>query len=247
MRALVRTGAGSAQAWRYGVGAKPRSRFSQHACPTALSKDCDAWAPQVQAGIGTLRIAVRGLDGSPPTGATFFLDSVETPLGDGTIEVNAGAHQVRVEAPRMIGASVSTSASGGATTEVEIVLHPRPPGVDTKPTPRPLPVAPFVVGGIGLGVVAAGGALGIVGQVDVANMRATCGKDAQCSPTRVDTVRKEWIAGGALAGVGGGAIVVAVVLFVAERPTVTRATTTFVPVVDLGGRGGTVGFASVFE
>jgi hypothetical protein len=229
------------------VGAKEEITLCEHACPTALAKDCEAWLPEVQAGIGKLVVSIKRRDGSKPETVRVFVDEVETPIGDGTLEENLGQHTLRVESPAMKTASVTIAVPAGVPASISVVLEPLPSDQVGGPAKPGLPAYPFVVGGIGLGVVAVGGGLGIAGQVDVANMRATCAKTKPlCSAQRVDVVRKEWIAGGVLAGIGGLTVAIAGLLLATDRPKDTSHATTFVPAIEVDRQGFVGGFAARF-
>jgi hypothetical protein len=229
------------------VGAKEEITLCEHACPTALAKDCEAWLPEVQAGIGKLVVSIKRRDGSTPETVRVFIDEVETPIGNGTLEENLGKHTIRVESPAMKGTSVTVAVPLGTPATISIELDPLPSDQGGPGGKRGVLLYPFVIGGIGLGVVAIAGGLGIAGQVDVANMRATCAKTKPlCSPQRVDVVRKEWIAGGVLAGVGGLTVAIAGLLLATDRPKDEAKTTTFVPAIDFDRQGFVAGLTASF-
>ncbi|MFO0554454.1 MAG: PEGA domain-containing protein [Polyangiaceae bacterium] len=172
---------------------KANLRLCEKACPAALSSDCAAWSRELDALVPTVVIEVAGVDGASISDAKVFIDDVEQDAAT-PIELDPGAHRVRVSAPGFADAADALELAPGAHVTRSIRLVPT-----TREQPSLLGPA-LVMGGGGLLLLVAG-ALSIAGHVDVSKMRSTCAPT--CDPERVDAVEMMWIAGGIAGGTGG--------------------------------------------
>jgi hypothetical protein len=173
-----------------------------------------------------------------PFGAHVALDG--EPLGEAPVapwEGAPGPHDVRVSAAgygesRVV---VEVPAGGEATVAIELVplAGPDPPPPPALPGPPPLVAAAppvshapwtWVALGVGAGLVAGGTALYVLGELDHQDLRDHLPTDGRATISwprarqlEEDGDRKK-VAGYALWGVGGAALVGATVLFLLESP-----------------------------
>jgi hypothetical protein len=123
---------------------------------------------------------------------------------------------------------------------------PVSPPIEQPPPPTPSlgtqRVIAIVVGSVGIASLAAGGVLGIVGQVERSNLESEC--SPACPPERADPIRNEWTAGAILAGTGAALIATGLVLFFTspEEPAPKRASITLDVSTHGAAAGITIGF-----
>jgi hypothetical protein len=205
--------------------ARTELRLCLKACPTVLARDCTGWLAAVEPQIGSLRVSVEASTGAPAHAVLTVDDAPVTPEGD-VIEVDPGEHRI---VGRDAGGGVAearvTVAAGQRDVPVRLRLPAPPPPIAPALPRRPLPppdrTAPFVLGGVGLGAIAAGGVLGLVGELQRSHLASTCAP--RCDPQKVDQIQSEWIAGGIAAGAGVIALATAVVFLASERRPSTSA------------------------
>ena len=210
------------------VRSQAELRLCVNACPDALGRDCRDWLDGVSHDLGHVRVKVRAKDGAPLVHTRVVVDELELPASAerADVKVNPGSHELRVDAQGMKPIARKLEVTSGATVDFDVELERLPPPLPPPPTALgPIPAYPFIVGGIGLAAVTAGGVLGIIGQVDVSAMRAKGGCAPGCPQKRVDRVRNEWISGGVAAGIGGAAVVTSVILLATahRQPLPVRA------------------------
>ena len=197
---------------------------AQTACPPAIAQDCGRWLTEVEGSIPTVVLSLVDRAGQDRSDVRVRLDGaplVER-LDGKALEVDPGEHVFRFE------------TSGEAPIEQRVVVRqgerdrpirvelPRasaaPALAPSSAAARPIPLATWVVGGVGvaaLGVSAAFGASALWGSPGWTGLRSC---KPTCNPADVDAVdRKLRIADVAL-GVGVVALGAAAVFYV-TRPS----------------------------
>jgi len=113
---------------------------AQNVCPVVLRKDCGPWLQKVEESIPSIVVNPSSATGKPLSDSRILVDgkAVEPKSPDGTIEMDPGAHVVRVEATghNAVDRSIKLR-TGEKKTILEIKLEP------TKAAPktgsRPIP------------------------------------------------------------------------------------------------------------
>jgi hypothetical protein len=198
--------------------ARSDARLCAAKCPPRLAKDCNAWETQITAQIPSFVVRARGADGAP-IAVDVLIDGAPAAFTEtGSIEVEPGPHGlvlfhsgVRFDAHVDLVAGVRNQL-----VEVTIADAPRPihlPLSSLEPAPAPhnraIPVWRWLVGGLGLATLAAGGAVSISGEVLDAQFRGSGGCAPHCTQAQAEEVVQRWTIGGTLMGVGGAGLLFA--------------------------------------
>ena len=198
--------------------ARAELRLCQTACPTVLARDCAGWLAGVEPQVASIRVRVETSSGAPARASLTVDDAPASPEGD-VVEVDPGEHRLVARAPDGAVAEAKVMLGPGqrdVPVRLRFPAPPAPPALAPRPPPAPPPnhTVPFVVGGVGLAALGAGGVLGLVGNLQRTNLAQTCAP--RCAPSKVDAIRTEWIAGGVVAGAGLLAVATAVVILASE-------------------------------
>ena len=168
-------------------------------CPSVLRKDCTPWLVSVQQAIPSIIVNVASATGKPLSSTRILIDG-KTPekMGaDGDIEVDPGAHVVRVEALGHQPLEKSFKVRSGEkkiAIDMKLALE-----VARESVSRPIPGSTIVFGVIGLAGIGAFAGFGLHGN------ELKKGLDAckpGCVPVRVDEVKRDYIIADAALGVG---------------------------------------------
>ena len=202
---------------------------SNRACPEAAQLDCARWLAEVEQAQPSAVVTAKGPGGEELTDVRVLVDGeVAAERIDGrSIAVDPGLHTVRVETAR--GRSLEQSVlfrEGEKFRPVEFSFAPVPappapaaPPAPPPPPPRavratrgqPVPLGAYVLGGIGVAAIAAGTVLDITGKNRETTLKNTCAP--RCSPSEVQGMRAQVLAGDITLGAGlaslAGALVVA--------------------------------------
>lgn len=196
-------------------------------CPQVLRRDCAPWLAKVQASIPTIVVNVSSGSGKSISDFRMLLDgkAVEKAGAGGEIEMDPGAHVVRVDAPghQPVERSVKVR-SGEKKTVVDIELEPvvaavAPVVVKSRPIPASA-IAFTVVGLAGVGAFAGFGLHGNELKRDLESCKPAC------APARVDEVKRDYIIADAALGVGVVFLGLATWSFL-TRPEVPKQTATW--------------------
>lgn len=212
---------------------------SSAACSPVLRRDCEPWLAQVKEAIPTLAVRATAADGQPLSSPRVLLDGAAAAIvaGSGALELDPGAHVIRVEADGFepIEQSVKVRA-GERSVPVDLVLSPirRPGSGDEPPPSRPVPASAIVFGALGLAGIGAFVGFGLWGNEQRARLEAC--KPA-CEPSRVDEVKRDYVIADASLGLGVASLGLAT-LFFFTRPEVPRAGVSSVTVQIAPGRAG---------
>ncbi|HMY20228.1 MAG TPA: hypothetical protein PKA58_28065 [Polyangium sp.] len=194
---------------------------AQNVCPVVLRKDCGPWLQKVEESIPSIVVNPSSATGKPLSDSRILVDgkAVEPKSPDGTIEMDPGAHVVRVEATghNAVDRSIKLR-TGEKKTILEIKLAP------TKAVPktgsRPIPGSFFAfsaVSLVGFGAFAGFGLHGNALRQDLESCKPAC------SPDRVDPVKRDYILADVGLGVGVIFLGLATWSFL-TRPEVPRQT-----------------------
>ncbi len=199
-------------------------------CPSWMQRDCVGWAQRIRDRIPAVVVHATARDGCDLSEATLHVDGeLRAAILDGRpIRLDPGPHTLRVTPGGAPGGSfletkvVLGDGSGVRTVDVRFA----PAGVtcgsvgpaQAKPIAgssaanesRPVPVAVYVAGAIGVGLVSVGTAFEIVG-LTRKNELADC--RPACEPARVDSMMSSFLVGDVLVGAGVLSLGVAAVLY----------------------------------
>ncbi len=200
------------------VRAKSELELCLGTCPTQFAAHCTAWLEEVRSQLASLEVVVES--GSEPV--TIVLDGV--PRKGLRFELNPGKHVVHAEGTERASAETTVSVSPGQRATITLALsqarRPLPPLADAGP-------APFVLGGLGLAGLTAGGVLAIVGHAQVSSLEEECAPN--CPEEDAELVIREWVAGGIVGGVGLVSLVTGIALYAvsetAAEPVVSVSVT----------------------
>jgi hypothetical protein len=174
---------------------------SATACPSEIIRDCLGWMEEVDKQIPSVSFAVTA-DGTNRSDAQVYIDDVLVldKLSGRAMPVNPGPHRVRVVLPpfapfeeqvvftegdkfRMVDVKFAspraalnpaTTTPGAASPEVEKA--------------RPVPVATYVFGGLGIAAALSGGAWGISNVALRSDMEEKCSPN--CSDRSIDVLKQ---------------------------------------------------------
>ncbi len=203
---------------------------SNAACPAALRKDCVPWLAEVDAALPTLAVKAVDETGRVVEDANVTVDGKGVArLGDfAATRVDPGDHLVQVEAPGMKSAEEhATLAAGTPRRELVVHLHraggpvAAPPVAPPAEASRPIPVASFALAGVGVAGVVTFAVLGAIGSGKKGELDKS-GCKPNCKPSDVGAIKTDYIAADVALGVGGAALVGALIVFLA-RPSAEPA------------------------
>lgn len=176
-------------------------------CPPIVQRDCVAWAAELAAAQPSVVVAVVREDGTDVLGARVLVDGAPAPVDGHALELDPGAHTVRVErvgeAPFEERFAVR---EGDRARRVPIVL--REPA--TSPAARKPPLATYVLGTAAILALGSFGTFAYLGKSRENELSASCGD--RCSDDAVAEVRRSYLAAdislGAAVVAAGAAVVV---------------------------------------
>jgi hypothetical protein len=188
------------------------------------------------------------MDGAPLT-VEVLVDGTPATFTDvGSIETDPGPHRLVV---RHAGTSVEMPlelAPGVRNRVVEVTIADGPPPVSAPVPPtarapdalvehRGVPVWRWVLGGVGLATLAAGGGISISGEVLASELRSEC--KPHCSQAQADEVVNRWVIGGTVMA-AGGAFFLAALFWPADSSASPRASRVSGPRVSMTPSGVTL-------
>jgi hypothetical protein len=205
---------------------------SSRSCPEAAQLDCARWLAEVEQAQPGAVVTARGPGGQELTEIRVLVDGeVAADRLDGrSIAVDPGLHTLRVETAQ--GRSLEQSImfrEGEKFRAVEFTFSPAPapapPSASTSVPPHPaeaeaprtggLPVASYVLGGLGVAAVTVGAVLDITGKDRETTLKNTCAP--HCSHSDVQAMRTQVLAGDVTLAVGLASLAGAVVIALGPR------------------------------
>ena len=185
-------------------------------CPKVVREDCRRGLQSINEDGPHLVARLRDTAGRDVLDAELSLD--DTPLSPDArsrgVLVDPGTHIVKA---RRAGAVVSERtvvvAAADHLRTVDLALESAPTAMAPASVAKRSTV-PWVVGGVGLGLLAIGGALGTWTYVDYRDLDHDCRPD--CTTSRIDPVQTRGLVADVVMGVGAVTIIAAVVLKLTE-------------------------------
>ena len=194
------------------------------ACPAVVRRDCGRWIEEIDAAQPSITVKLEDDAGADSPDGRVLVDGQPMARGaDGrAISLDPGVHKLvwardagNVEQEVVI-------REGERNRVVVLRVPPRTVGrpTDTTDVPSPPPRArsplPYVVGGLGIALVGAGGILWGLGLHDRSYLSSTCAAAHTCAQHDIDVSRTKLIVGDVLIGVGVVAVAGAIFLFLKQ-------------------------------
>ncbi len=197
------------------------------ACPALVSRDCAERLRQAESAMATVLVVARRADGSSAPGASVTIDDAPSSSRiDGTaLDVDPGVHAFKVTMPGAAPVVQQVTVQQGARLQSITVTFPASPAPGAPQPPAPGPSEPpsqastsgngwrtaaYVIGGIGLAGLAAGGVLGAVALSAQSREKSDCASLAAC--TNPGPARGDYSTAGAFADASTAAFVAGGVL-----------------------------------
>lgn len=221
-------------------------RCARPECPDPIHSDCLRWLAEVDTSLPSVVLSAEWSD-APALAAEHDVLGLEVTV-DGEPVAASNGRAVSIDP----GEHVVVFRSAGATpTTMKVVIrqgeknralraslaHVSPPAkrVDEStapalPTSRPVPLASWILGGVGVAAVADGIAWYVVGRNGLDDLRSRCVHT--CTSSDVDTERRKLLVGDISVAAGIVSLGVGTYLFV-RRPEVARSLAAL-PRVDFG-------------
>lgn len=219
-------------------------RCATSSCPAPVRKDCAEWQQELMPSIPSVVLAATGEQGRELLDVRASVDGAPwlDRLDARAHELDPGQHTFRLEtADGRVKEETLTLHEGEKDRRVSVSFAPAAPPAPAPELPptvvatsRPVPLASFVAGGIG--IVALGGfaGFGLAGHAKENDLRASC--SPRCAPDQVNQARTDYLVANVSVAVAAVALGTAVVFF-ARRPSAPPS-----PVAWIGLQGAPGGF-----
>ena len=237
---------------------KPKDARDQFAlcardvCPGAVRKDCADWLAGVQASMPTIVLAAVDAEQHDLVAVRVSIDGkpAVTSLDGKAMPIEVGPHTLLFEAEGLPSVEVSVVAHEGEQRRLvsahfakKPALVPGPALPSTLPPPPPapgraVPVAPIVLGSLGVVALGAWATLGILGKNELSNLHATCGVTHTCAQSDVDATKHKLLGADISLGTAIVAVGVATGLLVAHLRAAPPAAALRVEALPLAKGGG---------
>ncbi len=184
-------------------------RCAQAACPGEVTAHCTEWMTEADEAMPSVLVAAQDERGADVSSGVVRVDGDPHPevLEGKALPLEPGTHVIRFE------------VTGRSPVEQSIVLreHEKNRRVTLRLAALPArrtPIAPFILGGVGVAAGLAFGALGTVGVLD----RQSSHCDTGCTPGDFGRVRAELLAADISLATAAVFVVAAVIDYLIERP-----------------------------
>ena len=220
---------------------------SQEACPAAVRSGCTKWLTELASSQPSLAVTARGADGADVSDVVVEVDGerVTDSLTGRPIEVDPGKHMIRFSHRGLVTTQEVVVTEGIKNRPIEVRFGDEaaaPTARAAEPASGP-PLAPLVIGGVGLVSLGVFATLAAMGTSDIDDLRQDCAP--ACPTDDVDSAKQKILLGDVFLGVGAVAVGVSAVWLIAHYTSrdATRASTGAIrwSVAPLAGGG----FASV--
>jgi hypothetical protein len=206
--------------------ARAELRLCAQVCPAVFAKECERWLGEVEPTIARASILVVDAERRVAAQATVTLDGATLPLDrwQTALELDPGPHAFSASAPGLGQGSAAITLKPGELRRVEITLH------ESAPLPAPLEEKRasrwpwWVVGGSGVAIAAAGLVTIGVGHAKRSEYEGACPCFEPLALSRRDEVRRLWISGGVLTGLGALAVGFATIGLATSAPSTSTKT-----------------------
>jgi hypothetical protein len=195
-------------------------------CPQVLVRECAAWLSEVEATLPSIVFEATDENGRDLVEVRVEVDGqlLLSRLGGSAVEMDPGEHQVRWTHPQRKPVEQAVVVREGdrgrrISARLEPLVTPRAGGALAAPGDRPVPLATWVLAGVGVAGIGAFGVLGGIGLSKEGDLDER-GCAPNCPSEDVDSVRTTFLVGDIALGVGVGALAGAAIFYF-TRPTAT--------------------------
>jgi hypothetical protein len=197
-------------------------------CPTMVQQDCLQWIQSIDEQTPSVVFSIEA-DGKAVTGAKITIDGVDVEASTANaVPLNPGPHSYVVSNPPYEPQSGSLNVLEGQRYRVFNVRFEPPKPATPQPLPgpvvrmetlRPVPVATWVL--LGVGVVGAGAfaGMGLTGKSQEADLKEVCSPN--CTDHDTKSMKSLYLGADIAAGVGAAALISAGIVFL-TRPSYER-------------------------
>lgn len=193
-------------------------------CPGVFAKDCRTWQGEVAAEMPRITFRVTGRDGCELKTVRLRVDDSTATLQPGAATaLDPGKHRLTVTPlagpshEELFTAAASEERVVSVVVDVAACAAPPPAAREPKTESRPVPTLTYVLGGIGVAGLAAGGIFGGWGLAQKGDLDRTC--KPSCPGADVDAMYRTFLVADISAAVGLVGLAGAAVAFLL-RPTV---------------------------
>jgi hypothetical protein len=195
------------------------------ACDVSLRAVCASFLTELGARVPSVAVTARDASGREPKDVRIYVDGILASAR--SVEVDPGAHTVRVEAPGHAASTVRATVAEGQRDHpvvVPLVAVPPPRNGDRRASParssRPSPplATVFVLGGVSALALGSFGFFALRGKQTESDLRERC----SMGPCETAPMRREYLAADLSLAVGLVALAAAAWIFLtrdATRPT----------------------------
>jgi hypothetical protein len=218
-------------------------------CPKVIADECRDLVRKVDAGTPTLVFAAVDAKGEDTAAVRVFVNGnkLADRLDTRALPFNPGEYRFRFEAPGGSVRELSVIAREGEKNRVirvvfDASLAPSAqPAAPAPPSPdRPIPLAAYVVGGLGVAALGSFGYFAITGKIEQTDLESRCAP--RCQKDEVGSMRTRYLA----ADISLGAAVLSLGVATALVLTRPKATAAPAPVVLAGPQGAGIAVVGTF-
>jgi hypothetical protein len=222
-------------------------RCARATCPKVVVQDCTSALTGIDKKLPTIVFAAKDASGHDLVDVTVSIGekTITSKLDGKAIPMNPGELKLHFDA-KGVGASDTQVVvrEGEQARVVSVVLggpnKSAPTGGEETVTPTPFKIVPWVMLGLGVGSLAAFGALQGVARGELSDVESGCGATKTCAPDVLDPIQAKFTGSAVAFAVGLGAIATAAGLWI-FAPKVKKSETAARVTLDAGPGGAFVG------
>ncbi|MDC3955983.1 hypothetical protein [Polyangium jinanense] len=170
---------------------------SHNDCPRVVRKDCTEWLAEIEKSLPTVVLVARDEKGDETADVRVFEGDklVRERLDGKAMPMDPGEHVLRFERD---GAEPVTRKvivhEGDKLVRIEASFKKEPKAPEEKPAEKGsgVPIAPIVIGGVGILGLGAAGVIGLLGLSAKSDLEASCAP--RCTDAAVDPIRTKFLA-----------------------------------------------------
>jgi hypothetical protein len=220
---------------------------SDEACPAMIRDECAKWLSETHAAMATVVPTARGRDGRDAAEVHVFVDGelLAERLSGGSFEVDPGEHEFRfvladgtkIEQRFVVNEGetrrrIAVDFSSLPTAAPQASAIPAAPVV-VQPTSRPIPVAVYVLGGLGVAALGSFTFFAISGKSKQNDLESGCAP--RCADSEVAVMDHRYLAADISLGVGIVSLGAATWLLLSRRSQTSSAPSAWVDIAPSRG------------
>ncbi|MDI1428850.1 hypothetical protein [Polyangium sorediatum] len=225
---------------------------SDNTCPRVVRGDCAEWLAEIEKSLPTVVLVARDDKGDETADVRVFEGDklVRDRLDGKAMPMDPGEHVLRFERD---GAEPVTRKvivhEGDKLVRIEASFKKEPKAPEPSPEDEKgsgVPIAPIVIGGVGLLGLGAAGVIGLLALSAKSDLEASCAP--RCTDAAVDPVRTKLLAADITAGASLALLGAAAVVYFVSKPKPTDEQKSAMPRLEFAPTigGGFVGLRGTF-